>query len=206
MAQKKRIVVNEKSGAEELETGAEELETEQPACAAGVTEAEGDKEELARALAEAERARDEYLDALRRLQAEFENYRRRARRELAEASEIARAEVLTDLLSVLDSLDRALDAAEHHEEGKVLEGVQLTRTLFAELLRKAGIEEVDPRGQAFDPAVHEAMTALPSGEPAGTVIEVLDKGYVLGDRVLRPARVVVSSGPSSVGASVEQPA
>lgn len=171
------------------------------------TPATGECSDLATALAEAERARDEYLDALRRLQAEFENYRKRARRELAEAQDAARASVLKDLLPVLDNLDRALNAAEHHEEGKVLEGVRLTRALFAELLRKAGVRELDPKGEAFDPSVHEAMMAVPSSEPEGTVLEVFEKGYLLGDRVLRPARVAVATGGGDEsGADLEQSA
>ncbi len=155
-------------------------------------------EELEKAVAEASRARDEYLDGLQRLQAEFDNYRRRVRREMNEASDTARVALLADFLPVLDNLERALSAAEHHEEGKVLEGVRLTRSQFVELLRREGVEEVDPLGGTFDPTVHEAMLARPADEPEGTVIDVFEKGYTVGGtRVLRPARVVVSSGTSS---------
>ncbi|OPZ76020.1 MAG: heat shock protein GrpE [Actinobacteria bacterium ADurb.Bin444] len=153
---------------------------------------------MEKAVAEASRARDEYLDGLQRLQAEFDNYRRRVRREMNEASDTARVALLADFLPVLDNLERALSAAEHHEEGKVLEGVRLTRSQFVELLRREGVEEVDPLGGTFDPTVHEAMLARPADEPEGTVVDVFEKGYTVGGtRVLRPARVVVSSGTSS---------
>lgn len=139
--------------------------------------------------------RDAYRDSLLRLKAEFENYRKRSQRELAEAGGRARAAVLAEFLPVIDNLDRALNAAEHHEESKVLEGVHLTHSLFAQLLRREGVESVDPLGQPFDPHVHEAMMAAPSPEPEGVITAVLEPGYVMGDQVLRPAKVAVSSGP-----------
>lgn len=153
--------------------------------------------------AEAQCGRDDYLASLQRLQAEFDNYRRRARREMGEASEATRACLLGEFLPVLDNLERALNAAEHHEEGKVLEGVRLTRTLFVDLLRREGVEEVDPLGGEFDPCVHEAMVARAATEPEGTVVDVLEKGYTLGERLLRPARVVVSSGAAGVAGETE---
>ena len=89
-----------------------------------------------------------------------------------------------------------LDAAEHHDEGKVLGGVRMTRDMFVELLRRAGVEEIQTVGQAFDPNVHDAVVLQPSDREEGTVTAVLERGYRQGDRVLRPARVVVSSGPA----------
>ena len=112
--------------------------------------------------------RDEYLDHLQRVAAEFENYRKR-----------------------LDDLERALQAAEEHEEAKLEEGVRLVHRQLAEALRKEGLEEISTDGK-FDPHLHEALLAQPAEAEAGTVIEVLQKGYRLGDRVLRPARVVVA--------------
>jgi molecular chaperone GrpE len=139
-------------------------------------------------------ARDAYLDSLLRLKAEFENYRRRTQRELADSETRARLGILAEFLTILDNLDRALSAAEHHEEGKVLAGVRLTHSLFADLLRKEGVEVVDPLGAPFDPRLHDAMVLQPSDEEEGTVTAVFDRGYVLGDHVLRPAKVAVSSG------------
>jgi molecular chaperone GrpE len=140
--------------------------------------------------------RDEYLEDLRRLKADFDNYRRRAQRELSESETRARTAVLAEFLPILDNLDRALNAAEHHEESKVIEGVRLTHNLFSDLLRKEGVEEVEALGAHFDPTVHEALITQPSAEhEEGVVTTVLERGYVCGDRVLRPAKVAVSSGP-----------
>jgi molecular chaperone GrpE len=140
--------------------------------------------------------RDVYLDGLLRLKAEFENFRKRADRDVLEARSRARMGLLAEFLPVLDNLERALNAAEHHEEGKVLEGVRLTHSMFADLLRKEGVTEVDPLGAAFDPHVHEALMTQPSDSEEGTVTAVFERGYVFGDRVLRPAKVVVSAGPA----------
>ncbi|MCZ7664286.1 MAG: nucleotide exchange factor GrpE [Thermoleophilia bacterium] len=139
--------------------------------------------------------RDEYFDALLRLKAEFENYRKRSQREILETGSRARASLLGEFLPVLDNLRRALDAAEHHEEGKVLDGVRLTHNLFASLLLKEGVTPMEPRGQLFDPEKHDAMLSRPAECEEGIISDVLDEGYMFGDRVLRPAKVVVSSGP-----------
>lgn len=139
--------------------------------------------------------RDRLADALLRLRAEFENYRRRSARELIESRQRAQGELLNDLLPVLDNLERALDAAEHHEEGKVLTGVRLVRDLFVDQLKRAGVEEIETVGAPFDPAFHEAMLMQPAEYDEGVVSAVLQKGYRQGERVLRPARVAVSSGP-----------
>ena len=93
---------------------------------------------------------------------------------------------------MLDDLERALEAAEAHEEAKLEEGVSLVARSLADVLRKEGLEEVATDGK-FDPYIHEALLSQPSEAEEGTVIEVLQKGYRLGDRVLRPARVVVAA-------------
>jgi molecular chaperone GrpE len=93
---------------------------------------------------------------------------------------------------VLDDLERALAAAEEHEEAKLEEGVRLVHRELAETLAREGLAEVETDGQ-FDPHVHEALLSQPSDEDEGTVIEVVQKGYRLGDRVVRPARVVVAA-------------
>jgi molecular chaperone GrpE len=140
------------------------------------------------------RERDQLADALLRLRAEFDNYRRRSVRELTEARTCAQGDVLGELLPVLDNLERALDAAEHHEEGKVLQGVRMTRDLFVGLLTRAGVEEVPGVGTPFDPQVHDAILTQPSEEEEGVVTVVLERGYRQGEQVLRPARVAVSAG------------
>jgi molecular chaperone GrpE len=139
--------------------------------------------------------RDVLTERELRLRAEFENYRKRASRDLVEARERAQGQLLGELLPVLDNLERALDAAEHHDEGKVLGGVRMTRDMFVDLLRRAGVEEIETVGVLFDPHVHDAVVMQPSSQEEGVVTAVLERGYRQGERVLRPARVVVSSGP-----------
>jgi molecular chaperone GrpE len=137
--------------------------------------------------------RDELLDTLQRLQAEFDNYRKRVARDQQSLVTRAHERLVKELLPVLDDLERALESANAHEEAKLEEGVALVARSFAAILRKEGLEEVPTEGK-FDPHVHEALLSQPSEAEEGTVIEVLQKGYRLGDRVIRPARVVISSG------------
>jgi len=147
--------------------------------------------------------RDAYLDSLMRLQAEFDNYRRRSQKESTEARSRARGSLLTEFLPVFDNLARALDAAEHHEEGKVLEGVRLTHNLFAGLLSKEGVSEIPALDAHFDPHLHEAVITVPSEAEEGVVVQVVEKGYTFDDKVLRPARVVVSAGPVAASSGEE---
>jgi molecular chaperone GrpE len=142
--------------------------------------------------AEVERERDEYLDSLQRLKAEFDNFRKRTAREYESMSARANEALLKELLPILDDLERALEAAESHEEAKLEEGVRLVFRTLEDVARKHGLEEIETEG-AFDPHVHEALLTQPAnGAEPGSVLEVLQKGYRLGDRVLRPARVVVA--------------
>jgi molecular chaperone GrpE len=144
-------------------------------------------------LAEVTRQRDEYLDALQRLKAEFDNFRKRVARDQGDLVARASERLVKQLLPVLDALERALDAAANHEEAKLEEGVRLVHRALADALAKEGLVEVETDG-AFDPHTQEALLTQPSEEDEGTVVQVLQKGYKLGDHVLRPARVVVSSG------------
>jgi molecular chaperone GrpE len=143
-------------------------------------------------LAEADARAEEHLNDLKRLAAEFDNYRKRAVRD--QESLVARAaeRLVKELLPVLDDLERALVAADEHQEAKLEDGVRLVHRSLADALRREGLEEIPTEG-AFDPHVHEALLSQPSEAEEGTVIEVLQKGYLLGDRVLRPARVVVAA-------------
>ena len=144
-------------------------------------------------IAAALRERDEYLDALQRLKAEFDNYRKRVARDQADLVARASERLVNALLPVLDDLERTLDAAALHEEGKLEDGVRLVARALADALAKEGLVEVPVEG-AFDPHTQEALLSQPSEAAEGTVIQVLQKGYTLGDRVLRPARVVISAG------------
>jgi molecular chaperone GrpE len=138
--------------------------------------------------------RDEYLDALQRLKAEFDNYRKRVARDQQELAARAHERLVKELVPILDDLERALEAAAEHEEAQLEEGVRLVHRSLGDLLAREGLTEVQTAGK-FDPHTQEALLSQPSDEEEGSVIQVLQKGYSLGDRVLRPARVVISAGP-----------
>ena len=144
---------------------------------ADVSTHEGEPPEGEATVAALTAERDSLWDQLLRQRAEFENYRRRTQKELTEAETRARGRVLGEFLPILDNLDRALNAAEHHEEGKVLQGVRMTHTLFEDLMRREGVTAIDPVGEAFDPSVHEAMVFAPSVHPEGVVTTTLERGY-----------------------------
>jgi molecular chaperone GrpE len=163
---------------EERETAAETAEA--------VSAAEED------ALRRAEAERDEYLRDLQRVAAEFDNFRKRTAREQAALAERAHERLVKELLPVLDDLERALDAAEAHDEAKLVDGVRLVQQALRQALEREGLAEIDAEGK-FDPHVHEALLAQPVEDAEhGDVVQVLQKGYRLGDRVLRPARVIVA--------------
>jgi molecular chaperone GrpE len=146
-------------------------------------------------LAEARARADEYLNDLRRVAADFDNFRKRVARDSELHVSRATEGLVGELLPVLDNLERALDANEQHEEVKVAEGVKLVLQQLNDVLGRRGLEpiEVAP-GDEFDPHVHEALSHQPSDQPEGRVAAVWQRGYRLGERVVRPARVVVSSG------------
>ena len=138
-----------------------------------------------------EKERDERLDDLKRVAAEFDNYRKRVARDQQNLAVRAHERLVKELLPVLDDLERALEAAAEHQEAKLEDGVRIVHRELQEALSKEGLEEIETNGH-FDPHVHEALLSQPSDQDEGTILEVLQKGYRLGDRVLRPARVVVS--------------
>ena len=144
------------------------------------------------ALAAALAQRDEYLADLQRLAADFDNYRKRSLRDQHAFAARASERLVTKLLPVLDDLERALAAAADHEEAKVIAGVEMTKSALAAALASEGLEEIDAEG-TFDPHVHEALLAQPiEGVEAGSIVQVVQRGYRLGDAVLRPARVIVA--------------
>lgn len=145
-------------------------------------------------LARAEAQRDAYLEQLQRLKAEFDNYRKRLQRE-GEAQRLRAAEGLVEsLLPVLDNMERALEAAGKHQESKLVGGVELVSDQLRSVLASQGLEEVPAEpGVPFDPTVHEAVLAQESAEHAeGTITAVLEKGYLLHGRLLRPVKVIVA--------------
>ena len=154
-------------------------------------QAELDLDELA---AKAEKA-DEYLALAQRTRADFENYRKRAAREAALAQERGVARLTKELLPAIDNLDRALQAAADEDpESQLVSGIKLVHAEVLAALSRAGIEPFSPVGEAFDPQWHEAVAQIPvPGAESGTVVEVYQQGYRLGETVLRAARVLVAA-------------
>ena len=145
---------------------------------------------------QAQRQRDEYYDLLLRKQAEFDNYRKRVERERQMVSEAAAASIVEELLPLMDDLERALkteaagDAADAYRRG-----VELIHRQLAEILRKRGVRPIDALGADFDPYYHQAVAHDPAeGQREGEVIEEFRRGYMLGDRLLRPSMVKVAKG------------
>jgi molecular chaperone GrpE len=137
--------------------------------------------------------RDQYLDHLQRLKAEFENFRKRVQRDTETLRLRAAEGVVESLLPVMDNMQRALDAAERHEAGQLIQGVELVASQFRSVLSSHGLEElvVEP-GTPFDPNLHEAVLTQKSDEvDEGCVLRVLEHGYQLHGRLLRPAKVIV---------------
>lgn len=165
-------------------------------------------EELQLQLEDARAKADEHWDQLTRLQAELDNTRRRAERDVEQAHKYGVEKFAEELLPVKDSLELGLNAATNESEGeavnKLREGTELTLKMLTSAMEKFGIQEVNPVGERFDPQYHQAMSMQESDEhPADTVVAVMQKGYTIHDRVLRPAMVMVSKGASGEGGSVD---
>ena len=154
---------------------------------------EEDREEIT---ARAKKA-EEYLALAQRTKADFENYRKRAARETAAAQERGVAKLAKELLPAVDNLDRALEAAQHDGDNgasTLVSGIKLVHADVIAALSRVGIERFEPKGEQFDPQRHEAIAQQPvEGAKPGTIVEVYQRGYVLGDFVIRPARVVVAA-------------
>jgi molecular chaperone GrpE len=156
----------------------------------GASEVQGDLDALVKKAAQ----RDEYLALAQRTQADFENFRKRIARDSAAAQERGAVALAKELLPALDNLDRAIDAAA--KDDPLLQGVRLVRSELGAALARTGIESFSPDGEAFDPTLHEAVATAPQppdGAESGTVVEVYQAGYRLGENVIRPARVVVAA-------------
>jgi molecular chaperone GrpE len=167
---------------------AENAETAAPETAEPKSELETVREE-----------RDSYLDLARRERADFDNYRKRMQREMAEMKRASLAAFLKEFFGPLDDMDRVLqESAKNQSFDALVQGVRIMEENFWRALAKAGVKRIDAKGKQFDPAMHEAMAAVPMPDVApNTVIEVYDNGYKLDDFILRPARVVVSRAPDA---------
>ncbi len=184
---------NEPSSAESAESEAVVTENEEVTV-----------ESLQAKLAEAEAKADDNLDQLMRVRAEMENIRRRSERELANAHKYALEKFAQELLPVIDSMEMGVAAAqdENADVSKLREGTEMTLKMFEAAIEKFGIKGVHPHGEVFNPEHHQAMTMIdsPEHEP-NMIIDVMQKGYLLNERLVRPAMVVVSSAKSGSSGS-----
>lgn len=191
--------MSEKSKSPEQQADAVSDETIESGTGEGAEAETGSAEELMQQLNEARAKADENWDKALRLQAELDNSQRRAQRDVENAHKYALEKFALELLPVKDSLEMGLAAAEgsdHEVADKLREGTELTLKMLAGAMNKFGITEVDPQGQPFNPEQHQAMTMQPSEEYSpNTVMAVMQKGYLLNERLLRPAMVVVSKTP-----------
>ncbi|CAG0967439.1 Protein GrpE [Burkholderiales bacterium] len=163
--------------------------------------------DLADILRKAETEVSDLRDAWLRAKAETENVRRMGQADLTRAHKYATERFAVELLAVRDALEQALATSNASPE-QLREGVELTLKALASAFDKSSIVPIDPAGERFDPNRHQAMAMIPSSAPAQTVVQVFQKGYLLHDRVLRPALVAVSSGPGEAtgGAAPDAPA
>ena len=188
---------NDEMQQETAENEAEKT-VEQPADSSVADDSEGAREvdQLAQLEAEIEK----YKDVALRAEAEMQNLRRRAERDVRNAHKFGAERLLQNLLPVLDSLEKAIETSEaagQEEDDPQLEGIKLCSKLFIDVLAKEGIEALDPQGEPFDPNLHEALSMIenPDLEP-NSVMTVIQKGYRLNERLVRPAKVMVSKAPS----------
>jgi molecular chaperone GrpE len=141
-----------------------------------------------------EKERDDFRALLQRTRADFENYQKRTQRDLAQERRYWHGSMAAELLPILDNFDRAVAAAKQAgETGPLVQGVAMIQTQVLDVFRRHGITRIEAQGQPFDPNLHQAVLQQPSTEqPPNTVLQVLEQGFMIHDRVLRPARVVVS--------------
>jgi molecular chaperone GrpE len=158
----------------------------------------GDLDALRARAEQAERDRDELRDLARQTRADFENYQKRVQRDLAQERRYAHSPLAAELLPALDNLDRATAAAKQAgETGPLVQGVGMVQSQILDALRRHGVTRIEAQGRPFDPNLHQAVMQQPSDSvPPGTVLQVLEPGYLIHERVLRPARVVVSAAPA----------
>lgn len=185
-------------------------ENEAVEAAAGTTGQEGDYEALVRLMKENEELKDRAL----RVAADMENLRRRTARDVQDARAYSMANFARDMLGVADNLRRAIDAvpAEARAAGEaglaaLIEGVEMTERAMHQALERHGVKKLDPEGAKFDPHFHQAMFEVPNPNvPANTVVQVVQPGYSIGERVLRPAMVgVAKGGPKHNAADTAEP-
>lgn len=189
------------------ETESSEAAEETQAQAEGAEEASGGGE------TGLEEQLEQYKEELLRAKAEMQNIRRRSEIDVEKAHKFALEKFVKELLPVLDSLEKAVESTEGHEVQneevvtRIKEGVDMTLDMFTRALEKFNVKQINPVGEPFDPQQHEAMSMVPSAEAEpNSVIAVMQKGYTLNDRVVRPAMVMVAKAPEPEGGNVDEQA
>ena len=198
------------------ETRKEEQTNEEQASEAAEearAQAEGGDESAGGGNAGPEDQAEKYKEELMRAKAEMQNIRRRSEIDVEKAHKFALEKFVKELLPVLDSLEKAVESTEGHEVHneevvtRIKEGVDMTLDMFTRAMEKFNVEQINPVGEPFDPQQHEAMSMVPSAEAEpNTVIAVMQKGYTLNGRVVRPAMVMVAKAPESEGGNVDEQA
>jgi molecular chaperone GrpE len=194
VAKPERVIILPRVSDEPVTTDEPSPNASEPQEAPAAPEPEAPQDPLEVARAEAQRYRDQLL----RTAADFDNFRKRSRKEMQEAERRAREDFLRDLLPVFDNLERAAQHAETATDPKSLaDGIGMVVRMFVDTLGKLGVERVVALGQAFDPALHEAVQQMETSDlPPGSVAAEVQPGYRMGDRLVRPAMVVVAKPPS----------
>lgn len=175
-----------------------EIDSVQPEGEAEIPEegiAPASKEDLTLLLEDARAKADDHWDQLVRVQAQMDNLRKRQERDLANAHKFALERFVNELLPVRDSMELGLNAVKEDstDSAKLVEGTELTLKLFSDVMEKFNVIQINPEGEPFDPELHQAMAMQPRSDvPPNTVVTVVQRGYTLNDRLVRPAMVLVS--------------
>lgn len=159
--------------------------------ASGMAPSETTPENLSADAVEIARQRDEYRGDLQRLAAEFDNFQKRSAREKETAANLARVDLIRQMLPVLDNIERAL-AVVGSEQSDIADGMRMVQREVESVFNQQGVEEIDTSG-TFDPHMHEPLLTVPSEQEEGTIVEVLQRGYRINNQILRPARVSVAA-------------
>ena len=154
------------------------------------TEEQNRNNELEKLQDDYNKLKSDYL----RLLADFDNYRKRMEKDIKEAKELAKHSIIKEFLVILDNLEKAIEMAYQHKDA-IIEGIELSIKSFKDMLKKHGIEEINPEKEAFNPNIHDALMTQESDKlPKNTVIQTIEKGYIYKDKLIRPAKVIVSAG------------
>jgi molecular chaperone GrpE len=182
---------------EEQEQAASQAEQKEPVQQPEVSPSALPPEDLTQRLAEAERQVEYYKDLLLRKAAEFDNFKKRVESESNLATRYAKADVLEEVLPIVDDFERSLKLSEDRRESEAfVKGMDLIHQKLLKFLETQGVRQIDSLGKEFDVQYHDALLQIPRNDvPPHTVVEVVERGYMLGDRVLRHAKVVVSTSP-----------